>query len=153
MALLEHRGSAHSCPGSTRAQVRWHHSMQVGSTGSLREFGASHTLCMVRSLLFLKHNTIQDQRRKQPCRDPKGFCSASAISLNSCSYVSVRTCTYAYTIACTCMRAHTYTHTILPYTVRSSPTMCLAGGTGHENHSFGISGLPVLFGSCCQSQL
>lgn len=48
-------------------------------------------------------------------------------------------CMHAYTTARVCM--HTYT--LLLYTVKSSPTMCLAGGTGHENLSSGISGLPA----------
>ena len=51
------------------------------------------------------------------------------------------TCPHAY-IARVC----THTYPLLLYTVKSSPTVCLAGGTGRENPSFGTSGLPALSG-------
>ena len=48
--------------------------------------------------------------------------------------------------ACTIVCVYMHTRTILVYTVKSSPTMCPAGGTGQENHISGIPGLPALSG-------
>lgn len=144
-----HRGSLCSCP------------LCIQNTGSLRSWAHVCVRTHISTQEFLLLTGARAAHSQQTNSGTDTGSLASCLPLHThvdtcactcctrvcalCMYV-VHVCLCTCACACTIAQVCMHTHTKLIYTVKSSPTMCLAGGTGQENHIFGISGLPALSG-------